>query len=933
MEIFVLILVIIALVAARLLRNRIIDLEDNQETLFKRIKYLESLNNVESIKPLEKETELKVTRVAVPPPVYKEVLSSPVIKKDVKNKVIKSNKPPKEKGILLNKFLENGTGIIGVLVLVMGLAFLGIYSAINMSAFPRFLMFCLFSLVLFGGSYILEKKMKWNRLSLWLRSAAGAIFLFSCIGSTGIPGLVWIDNQISGLMLIIAGILLNIVLGGISKKEVVSSTHLFLSLVALAIAPPTMSILIVAGVITIYGIYLTYRKKWDINLVIIISMFAIFHTYWHYRLIDLGTDLSISQSAVSLSLIVLITLATLFSHYRTIYSVEKFESLPFFTHFLNWCYLAVGIYLYNSIIPFEFFMFSGGSILALVIANRATKLNIGWLKVTDTLVANLLMILAVLSLYPKGINLFYISEILFLESIIFLIVMCFQKQKLLSKIAYILVFLFSIIIFISNWSDDVDFKTPLLVITILGFGTLYYLKSSKPSFFKTIDLKYRSILSIMYPLYAFSIFTNHIESMWITALFVGVMAPVLIFRNILKNDIVYRFSKIVIVLVSLTSIIVIADNSVSFGTIYAIPLLVGLILLTILSYSYKKECYKNRFLIVFTGLTYVAITYVIFSQISEFLPGVIWLVSILGNLLLSSFLVNRKPNLKFLANVNKYLYVLSYIIFAIYVLVNIFVYLDIDSTIGIFKTRYLLEALAIGILVYWIQSKGTKIKGFVLEIALLFIILAIVTEVNYKERSLVLIIIAIASLMLNKIKGNNSRLRFYSVVLSWISAVFIATTSLSNHNWFSSITAIVIFCIYLVMLNRYGKLDKVRFPKYLSSLGHLSTKVHHKINLWVFYPFFISVALYIYFTFNQNIITLCFVLLSLIIFILSIALKEENFKIISLLGLGASLVRMIFVDLSNSGTITRALVFIGVGLVMVFMNIIYVKFNRNDSLE
>ena len=102
--------------------------------------------------------------------------------------------------------------------------------------------------------------------------------------------------------------------------------------------------------------------------------------------------------------------------------------------------------------------------------------------------------------------------------------------------------------------------------------------------------------------------------------------------------------------------------------------------------------------------------------------------------------------------------------------------------------------------------------------------------------------------------------------------------------------------------------------------------MNKKINIWIYYPFFISIAVYIFWTFDRNILTLLFVAESLFIFILSLILKENNFRFLSLGGIGVCLVRLIFFDLSNSGTIARAFVFIGVGMLMVLMNIVYIKY-------
>ncbi len=902
---------------------------------------LEDPNQVEPLKvepifrskPYQDPIPVKVEPLEVKPFEIKKV--------EVTKSPVKMNKT---KNIsLLNRFLENGTGIIGVLILVMGMAFLGIYSALTMTAFPRFLLFILFTVILFGGSYFIEKKMKWIRLSLWLRSASGAIFLFSCVGSAGIEGLQWVDNPISGLMLVLAGILLNVLLGQLSKKEVISSVHLLLSLVALSIAPATLSTLVVAAIVTFYGIFLTYKKKWDINLIIIISLFAAFHLYWNFRILDSGSILTLTQSLTALLLIVGITLFTLFSHYRKIYSVEKFEVLPFLTHFLNWCFLALGIYMYNSIIPFEIFMFSAGSLVALAIARRAKTLNIRWLKITDTLVANLLMILAVLSFYPKGVNPFFISALLLLESIIFLIVVCSQKEKLLSKIAYFIVILFGSSLLFSNWFVDSEFKSPLLIIITISFGILYYIKSIRSPFFSELDSKNKNLISLFFPIFVFAIFTNRADALWATGLLMLLISPIIIFRQKLKNEIIFKALKILLPLIAFISWFA---GYESFNTIeriiYYLPMFIILGLMLKYSYNFKKEKYKNLYPIIITQINLIVVSYIVLNPISSFLPGFIWLLIILSNLLISNLIISKKLDKTWLSRTPEYLFIMCYIVLGIFIARHLIVHIHSNETLLIFKTKHIFEVLTITLLTYWMTLKEVKVtnrgslflkaNSLILEIAILFTVLTVAIEVNLFYQPIIFILMAIGALIL-KIKDNDhmGRLRAYSILFSWISAIYLSTSSWINNKWLSGLITIIFFCFYLVLLKRYGNLKNIKFPKYQQRLSKVVTAINNRLNLWVFYPFFISVGLFILFTFNQNIITLFFVLLSLIIFILSMILKEENFKVISLIGLGGCLLRMIFVDLSNSDTITRALVFIGVGLVMVVMNIIYMKFSKITS--
>ncbi|MBC7451198.1 MAG: DUF2339 domain-containing protein, partial [Cytophagales bacterium] len=63
-----------------------------------------------------------------------------------------------------------------------------------------------------------------------------------------------------------------------------------------------------------------------------------------------------------------------------------------------------------------------------------------------------------------------------------------------------------------------------------------------------------------------------------------------------------------------------------------------------------------------------------------------------------------------------------------------------------------------------------------------------------------------------------------------------------------------------------------------------------------------------------------------IVFIISILLKEQHFRYIALGSLAICIIRLVFYDMVQASTLNRALVFLGVGLIMLGMNSLYNKF-------
>jgi uncharacterized membrane protein len=86
------------------------------------------------------------------------------------------------------------------------------------------------------------------------------------------------------------------------------------------------------------------------------------------------------------------------------------------------------------------------------------------------------------------------------------------------------------------------------------------------------------------------------------------------------------------------------------------------------------------------------------------------------------------------------------------------------------------------------------------------------------------------------------------------------------------------------------------------------------------------VALYLYSGFDKAILTLLWVMEAFAVFVLSFIHREQHFRYMALAGLGLCLIRLLGYDLAQSNTLTRAVVFLGVGMIMLLMHSVYNKF-------
>jgi hypothetical protein len=97
-------------------------------------------------------------------------------------------------------------------------------------------------------------------------------------------------------------------------------------------------------------------------------------------------------------------------------------------------------------------------------------------------------------------------------------------------------------------------------------------------------------------------------------------------------------------------------------------------------------------------------------------------------------------------------------------------------------------------------------------------------------------------------------------------------------------------------------------------------------NSLLIYPATLSIGCFLYLSFDKGILTFFWILEALGLLILGIILKEKYFRYVSLSLVGICVIRLMFFDLSNSNFLIRALVLLGVGIVLLVMNSLFKKY-------
>jgi uncharacterized membrane protein len=133
---------------------------------------------------------------------------------------------------------------------------------------------------------------------------------------------------------------------------------------------------------------------------------------------------------------------------------------------------------------------------------------------------------------------------------------------------------------------------------------------------------------------------------------------------------------------------------------------------------------------------------------------------------------------------------------------------------------------------------------------------------------------------------------------------------------------------FLLASSRWLRPAALRAPGGLPLLATIGTPVARQPQRWLGYPLFLAIALYLASRYDRAVLTLLWSLLAFTIYILSAVLRDNQFRTVALLATGACLLRLVAVDMAQADLSLRGLVFIGVGLLMLAMNALYIRFRE-----
>ncbi|WP_460502299.1 hypothetical protein, partial [Hymenobacter agri] len=182
------------------------------------------------------------------------------------------------------------------------------------------------------------------------------------------------------------------------------------------------------------------------------------------------------------------------------------------------------------------------------------------------------------------------------------------------------------------------------------------------------------------------------------------------------------------------------------------------------------------------------------------------------------------------------------------------------------------------------------------------------------------------------------RLAAYGHLYYWLAAGtaslvclrYLSPEQLLRPDWWATATAVALLFGYVAVALRANQLAHTGLSPAWNWLGRPPRRV---LEAWLLYPAFLALTLLLVQSFDRSLLTVLLMVEVVAVFSTSLLLRRQDLRYLALAGMLGSLLRLVFFDLSRSGTITRAFVFIFMGLLLLGMNALYARFKARFVRE
>lgn len=855
-------------------------------------------------------------------------------------------KPPTDTTLIALAWLkENWAGFLGVSILVLGITFGTVYLSYFASPLLRFLILLGIGFGFFGASQLIKTK-QFVELSFWLRSASGAIVLFTMLASSFIEALHFYQSPQVGLALLVAGLIYNMALAYSATKEHFAAFHVLICLLALMIVPKELPVLFSGLIVCLASIGISARRPWDINLTVSFIAYSIFHALWLREQPSISAIAPIGIVGTSL-----VGAGALLVHYLKIYQNTTNQYL--ISHIIIWLFLGFDLALYNIGFSYLFIPLGIATVACFSMSLYAKRNNIEWLFICDSLVGQVLAIITILTLTRLNLNDQLIAWIAFVESVCFATVAYWTRQFTLSKVGtgftlcFFLAFVALLFVKLHPPSQTCLILAGALLPLYIIRNLLVKRQSNQCPPFDTYEGSYPCIIDGLFFILGFLTLVMGLDAFhWGYSLFIAVLIAMTLNKKLMANNyhrvfyllfcvlgVVYSWCKVPMIEATSTALIY-----------YGLPPVALLLWLFKEKLFYIDEQRNIEDLWVYLVGFHIAIIGTMLSYAySPFLPGALYLLFGLiffetGMVLYAGSQTIRASFLSIACKNMTLLFLIGY------VLIYLLLYIQSEASLFTYLSfAHALTIIAVALSIYWYFSRPIQSDAYPeLQGRLSVKMLAVSESVTFDIAFLLLICLLIStfSAPLHPIgygilglllsvpylrKYFPARAMAYAVCL--LMAVCVQVSVVSS-KWASPLSD------WYQNTHITGPISMVLALGIASFLLKAPEKQENKI-LSIFYkepiligmlPTFIALGLFLMWRFDKAYLTMLWVIEIAAVVAIGFYLRSKWLVHIALLFLAFCVARLLFYDLAQTALIIKAFVFIVIGLLMIFIHIIYKKY-------
>ncbi|CAK6690550.1 hypothetical protein [Synechococcus sp. CBW1107] len=829
----------------------------------------------------------------------------------------------------LEQSIENWTGRLGAAAMVAGVTFLLLHSAYRLEPAQRFLLTLLAAAALAGLSLWLARRPSWRELSDWIRSAAGAIALLACAAAGGLPGLglQWIDQPLPALAILLLGIGLNLLLAWRSRRQALAAAHLVLSLVPLAIVPPSAMALAIASAIALIGLGLAHRRGWDGELLIVSGAAALHHWFWF-----LQTDLPFRNESlrpVGLAAAVVVFGAGVLVVHGQRARPGAFNVLALLALLTNWLALALALLAYPTSPLGRSLGCALAALLAVGLARHAGRNNESWLQRAEQLITQLLVISSLFSLGPLLANGLLLLLAVLVASLVFLRISSAGPDSWWPRISWGLSLGFGVLLALVGLIPAIGPSSSQNAITLL--------LGAAAAGAASVDLtRARPSLGWLSGGLVVSAAVQTLAAGWMEWLALAALgAMVLLARRVRAPGVLAGAQAAGVMVHGLAWLNLLLAAPWQAGTVSL--RLLPLLLLAGLLMKAGAGGRARQAAIVLLAVDLGLAAQLLLAPLSPLLPATAWLLLALPLADLATRTSARTARTLLLLGAGYLLAVL--VVWPAWVQPS-------TAQLGLMLWRWPLEGLGLTVLLRWWRISHQqplnaypgwrRLRPYLLDAVLLTLNLILLWELSPAARTLAWA--GLALLLINRC-GNNlfePRGRLYALPISWLGLLQLVLAlrdlRLDGGEWGAGNQlliglAVLLQIVFVVWQHRQTPREASDAPSALAGPMALLKRLEGQRLAAIDLPMLVGLALAIYWRFDAGLLTLLWSAQAFLVFCLGAWLRNNPLRHLALAGLGLCLLRLLVIDLARADLGLKGVVFVGVGLLLLAMNALVNRFS------